>query len=46
VTTANAMESLSFNISGLIGAGVAGLLIAIVGGLLQRGRNQAGLCAI
>ena len=29
--TANAMESLSFGISGLIGPGVAGLLIAIVG---------------
>ena len=31
LTTANAMESLSFSISGLIGPGVAGLLIAIVG---------------
>ena len=31
LTTANAMESLSFGISGLIGPGVAGLLIAIVG---------------
>jgi predicted MFS family arabinose efflux permease len=31
LTTANAMESLSFSLSGLIGPGVAGLLIAIVG---------------
>jgi MFS family permease len=31
LTTANAMESLSFSISGLIGPGVAGLLIAIAG---------------
>jgi predicted MFS family arabinose efflux permease len=31
LTTANAMESSSFSISGLIGPGVAGLLIAIVG---------------
>jgi MFS family permease len=31
LTTANAMESLSFSVSGLIGPGVAGLLIAIVG---------------
>jgi MFS family permease len=31
LTTANAMESLSFGISGLIGPGVAGLLIAITG---------------
>jgi MFS family permease len=31
LTTANAMESLTFSISGLIGPGVAGLLIAIVG---------------
>src|SRR4029079_7871266 len=29
--TANAMESLSFSLSGLIGPGVAGLLIAFVG---------------
>src|SRR5262245_58845252 len=29
--TANAMESLSFSLSGLIGPGVAGLLIALVG---------------
>jgi MFS family permease len=29
--TANAMESLSFSVSGLIGPGVAGLLIALVG---------------
>jgi len=31
LTTANAMESLSFSLSGLIGPGIAGLLIAIVG---------------
>ena len=31
LTTANAMESLLFSLSGLIGPGVAGLLIAIVG---------------
>ncbi len=31
LTTANAMESLSFSLSGLIGPGVAGLLIAFVG---------------
>ncbi|HEX5014800.1 MAG TPA: MFS transporter [Candidatus Limnocylindrales bacterium] len=31
LTTANAMESLSFSLSGLVGPGVAGLLIAIVG---------------
>jgi MFS family permease len=31
LTTANAMESLSFSLSGLIGPGVAGLLIAIAG---------------
>lgn len=31
LTTANAMESLSFSLSGLIGPGVAGLLIAVVG---------------
>jgi predicted MFS family arabinose efflux permease len=31
LTTANAMESLSFSISGLIGPGFAGLLIAFVG---------------
>lgn len=31
LTTANAMESLTFSLSGLIGPGVAGLLIAIVG---------------
>ena len=31
LTTANAMESLSFSLSGLIGPGVAGLLIAVAG---------------
>jgi MFS family permease len=31
LTTANAMESLSFSLSGLIGPGLAGLLIAFVG---------------
>jgi MFS family permease len=31
LTTANAMESLSFSLAGLIGPGIAGLLIAIVG---------------
>jgi MFS family permease len=31
LTTANAMESLSFSLSGLIGPGIAGLLIAVVG---------------
>lgn len=31
LTTANAMKSLSFSLSGLIGPGVAGLLIAVVG---------------
>jgi MFS family permease len=31
LTTANAMESLSFSLSGLVGPGVAGLLIALVG---------------
>jgi MFS family permease len=31
LNTANAMESLTFSLSGLIGPGVAGLLIAIVG---------------
>ncbi len=31
LTTANAMESLSFSLSGVIGPGVAGLLIAFVG---------------
>jgi MFS family permease len=31
LTTANAMESLTFSLSGLIGPGIAGLLIAVVG---------------